>query len=106
MPKDARDRFTVPLAFVGVDETKIEFANIFGVQINDDTLTLVVGQMTPPLLVGSPEEKREAARAIPFAPIRVLARFGITRGKAADLAKLIQDQLARAEAGAGDSDAN
>jgi hypothetical protein len=84
---------SIPVAFVGVDDTTIQFANQFAVQFEREEIILVVAQFAPPILTGEPDAVMEAARRVPLVPIRVLARYGMPVQRARELATVLQRQL-------------
>src|SRR5215210_6976265 len=87
----------LPVAYVGVDDVPIQFANQFVVQIEEEEILLVVGQMSPPVLIGTPAQQAEQAKGVPFVPIQVVARYGMTVHRARQLAELLSRQIKRFE---------
>lgn len=85
----------IPVAWVGMDEAPILVANQFMLQSQPYEFLLTVGQMSPPALLGSPDEKAEQARQIDYVPIRVLARLGLSPTRVRELIAILQDQLER-----------
>lgn len=84
----------VPLTYVGFDETPITFANAFLVQHDADEFLLTVAQLAPPPITAATEEEaRVQLGAIPFVPVRVLARFGMTRRRLVELIAALQQNL-------------
>lgn len=90
---DAHDGIEVPLVFVGLEDTSILFANHFAVQHQQDEFLLIVGQIAPPILIGDPEERRAQAQAVSYVPIKVVARFGLTRTRIQELIQVLQSNL-------------
>ena len=80
----------VPLVIIGAEDTPIYFANQFVVQHEQKEFIITFGQCSPPLLLGSPEEKRDAAKRIPYVPIKVVARVGLTPERMEELIKVLQ----------------
>jgi hypothetical protein len=94
MPDEPEDQvIQVPVVWVGVDEAPILLANQFLGQFQRDEFILTVGQIAPPALMGTPEERLEEARTISFIPIKVLARFGLTRARVEDLIRVLQETI-------------
>lgn len=85
----------IPTVFVGADDVTIEFANQFVIQHQEEEFILTLGQMAPPLLLGSDEEKLEQAKNLSFVPIKVIGRFGFTRDRLEALIEVLQTNLAR-----------
>lgn len=85
----------VPFTYVGFDEAPIAFANAFLVQHDADEFLLTVAQVAPPPIVAtSEEEARTQIGAIPFVPVKVLARYGLTRRRMVELIDALQQNLA------------
>lgn len=89
------DSIQLPIVYASVDDEPMLFANQFVLQVNQDEFILVVGQLQPPLVLGTPEEQREQASRLTHVPVRVIARVGMTRQRVAELAQLLTDQLRR-----------
>ena len=93
------------IVWEGVDRVPVLAANQFllqSVSEGEDPLAgvvLTVGYLAPPVLLGTPEEQREAASALDHVNVNPVARFSLSATKAAELAKVIQDFLQRMEAG-------
>ncbi len=68
-------------------------------QITGSEVVLTIGYLAPPLLLGTPEEQREAAAALDHLTVSPVARFSIPIGKAAELAQVVQGFLQHVEAG-------
>jgi hypothetical protein len=88
----------VPLAWVGPDEVPVVLANQFISQFHHDGFVLTVGQVTPPIILGSDEQQRDQLEALTFVPVRPLARFALTEQRVRELIKLLTDNLAMYEA--------
>lgn len=84
----------IPIAYVGFDDQPIQLANSFLVQVNQDEVILSVGQLAPPILLGTPDEVREQAEGVAFVPNKIVARFGMTVTRARELADLLISQVA------------
>lgn len=81
---------SVPLVYVGIDETPIEFMNQFVVQVQGEEFILTLGSVAPPLIIANtPEERRRQAEAVRFAPVRVLGRYGMTRQRLGELVEVL-----------------
>lgn len=79
--------------WVGVDETPVEFANQFLIQSEAEEIILSFGVLTPPVILGTPEDKTEQARAMRFVQTRTLARFGTTVHRLREIVRLYADFL-------------
>ena len=84
---------TLPVVYVGAEDEPILFANQFVIQHEKNEFVLTVGQLQPPILLGSPEERKEQAKKLTYVPIKVVARFGLTRQRLAELIEALQSNL-------------
>jgi len=84
--KPAEDGVVVPLVYVGLDETPIEFLNQFVLQVQGDEIILTLGAVAPPLILAdTAEERKRQAEAIKFVQVRVLGRYAMTRQRLREL---------------------
>ena len=88
-----QDAITLPVTYLGLEDVPILFANQFVIQHEKNEFVLTVGQLQPPILLGSPEERKEQAKKLTYVPIRVVARFGLTRQRLAELIEALQSNL-------------
>lgn len=84
----------IPVVWVGGDETPILLVNQFIGQFQNDEMLLTFGQFAPPALIGTEEERKEQALELSFLPVKVLARFALTRSRLEELVRVLQDTLA------------
>lgn len=59
-------------------DVPLSFANQFVLQNNEHEVYLTIGQLAPPLLVGTPEELRAQAEDLQFVPAHCIARLIMT----------------------------
>jgi hypothetical protein len=88
------ENLTVPLVWVGAEELPAQFVNQMVVQhpgANEFVLTF--GLLSPPLLLGTPEQQLEQARSIPYVPVTPVARVGLTRERLLELINALQRNL-------------
>lgn len=85
----------LPIVYTSLDDQPVLFANQFAIQFNQDEFILTVGQLQPPLLLGTPDQQHQQAARLTHVPIRVLARVGMTRARIDELAKLLAEHLRR-----------
>jgi hypothetical protein len=83
----------VQAAWTGVDELPVLFVNHFIVQVDEDGFYLTVGQLAPPPLIGTLEERRAQALQIGALTIKPLARYSMPRARAEALAGLLASIL-------------
>ncbi len=89
------DELKLPLAWVGLDELPIVYANHFVIQFEaDGSFVLSIGQATaPPILGETPEEIQRQAEQIEFVPVRPLARVSLTEAKLKELVAVLEANL-------------
>ncbi len=85
----------VPLTWIGAEDLPVSFANMFvgQVQPEENVFYLTIGQMVPPVLVGTPQEKAEQLKQIAYIPVKPIARLALTRPRLQELAALLQLNL-------------
>ena len=88
-----QDAITLPVTYLGLEDVPILFANQFVIQHEKNEFILTVGQLQPPILLGAPEERKEQAKKLAYVPIKVVARFGLTRQRLAELIEALQSNL-------------
>ena len=88
-----QDVISLPITYLGLEDMPILFANQFVIQHEKNEFVLTVGQLQPPILLGTPEERKEQAKKLTYVPIRVVARFGLTRQRLAELIEVLQSNL-------------
>ncbi len=88
----------IPVVYIGVEDVPILFANSFVVQHQQNEFIITVGQIQPPLLLGSPEEVREQAKRTAYVPVKVVARLALTRGRLLELLEVLTENLRRYDA--------
>lgn len=76
----------VLVAWIGAEDLPVLFVNQFVGQVHEDTFFLTAGQMIPPALVGTPEERAEQLEQIAYVPVKPVARLALTR---ADIQQLV-----------------
>ncbi len=81
----------LPLFFVGAEDTPILFSNLMVVQHQHNEFLVTFGQFSPPLVLGTPEEQMEQAKSMPYVPVRVVARIGMTPQRMAELIAVLQE---------------
>jgi hypothetical protein len=91
----------VPLAWVGLDDAEIVFANQILVQMgppnNEAEFIVTFGQLHPPVLLGTPAENRARLESTPYVPVKVLAKLAIPAPRLREFADAIEKVLATFE---------
>jgi flagellar motor switch/type III secretory pathway protein FliN len=97
MPEETEESeaggLAIPVLFIGVEDVPILFVNQFVISFQQEEFILSAGQLAPPILIGSEEEKREQAKQLSYVPIKVVARLGMTAARLSELVSLLQNQL-------------
>lgn len=94
MAEGEDEQIQVPVVWVGVEDVPSLAANQFVIQHSGkDEFILTVGQLAPPLLLGTDEQRREQARLLTFAAIKPVGRFGFTRERLQQLIAILTENL-------------
>ena len=88
----------VPLVYIGIEDVPMQYANQFIIQFQQDEFILTVAQLAPPVVLGSDEERQEQVSQITHVPVKVAARFALTRARMAELVQLLQGAIERYDA--------
>jgi hypothetical protein len=97
-PGNEEESVEIPLVIIGAEDAPIYFANHFVVQHEQKEFIITFGQYSPPLFLGAPEERQEAAKRIPYLPIKVVARVGLTPERMVELIEVLQSNLRKYQA--------
>ena len=81
----------LPAIVTGADEVPILFSNVMVVQHQQEEFIISFCQASPPLTLGSPDEQLEQMRSMPYLPIKVVARIGMTPQRMTELIKILQE---------------
>jgi hypothetical protein len=88
------DGITVPVVWVVGDDLPVRFANHFlGQVVAHDEAVLSFGQLVPPPLLGSPDDRREQAEGLSFIPVHAIARLAMNRQRLEELRRVIEETL-------------
>jgi hypothetical protein len=91
----------IPVVWLGPEDVPIMLANAFISQFDPqtfDSLTLTVGQMTPPAIQGlTDEDRRQQIEQIAYVPIKPVVRLGLTPARALELIATLQSNLDQLE---------
>jgi hypothetical protein len=88
----------VPVVWIGVEENPVLYVNQFIGQVGrGEEFFLNIGQLTPPPLIGTPEQQQEQAKQIGYVPVKPVARLGLTRLGVEELIGVLQQTLANYE---------
>lgn len=95
----------IPLAWIGAEDLPLLLTNQFVVQVHEGTFFLTIGQMVPPALIGTPDERVEQLRQIAYVPVKPVARLALTPTDVRRLASALNanlDQLEQTQQEEGD----
>lgn len=84
------ERVEVPLFVIGAEDVPIMFSNLMVVQHEQREFIINFGQYAPPLTLGPPERRLEQVKAMPYAPVKIVARIGLTPERMAELIDALQ----------------
>lgn len=100
MPKETQDqpeRVRVKLTWVGLEAEPVQASNHFISQFDDSLFYLSFGLATPPVLLGSPDERKRQAEQLEVVPIETVARLALTPQAMGQLIGVLQTNLKAAE---------
>jgi hypothetical protein len=83
----------LPLVWVDVEEAETRAANQLIVQHHEGEFILTFGHLTPPLLMGTPEENAAQAKTIPYVAVKVVAKMSSTPAKVGEFIEAMQKVL-------------
>jgi hypothetical protein len=97
MADEPAEAFALPVVWVDNEEKPVVLANQFLLQaVTAEEFVMSIGQVSPPAVIGSPDDQRKQLEQIPFAPVRTVARISFTRQRLDELAELLQRARGRA----------
>jgi hypothetical protein len=99
MADDDVQQVQVPVVWTGAEEVPILFANAFIAQVDVDlgAHILTVGQLSPPALVGTPDEIAEQVEELEFVTVKIIARIAFTSEKMPELISVLQANVDQRE---------
>lgn len=83
----------VPLVWIDLDDAEIHFVNQIIVQPDRNEFILTFGHVSPPLLLGTAEENAARAKTIPYVPVKVVAKMGMTVQRMREFTEVMQRVL-------------
>lgn len=97
MVEDSGEAFVqVPVVWVGIEDTPVYAANQAIIQHSGaNEFLLTFGQLTPPIALGTEEQRLEQLKMTSFVPIRPVARVGFNRQRLQELITVLQQNLKR-----------
>ena len=89
---------SLPLVWVGAEELPIWFANQFMGQIDDQGEAIITfGQVSPPALLGAPEEQKEQVRLITHVAVKPIAKLAMSTQRLQEFVNVLQVTIANQE---------
>jgi len=89
----AEEQISIPAAWIGLEDTPILLANQFMSQFAQHEFIVAFGQASPPILLGTQEQRTQQLKQINFIPIKTIARLGFTRTRLQELVTVLQQNL-------------
>lgn len=83
----------LPLVYSGAPDEPIPAANHFNATFTGQEFFLILGQVSPPPLIGTPEEQREQVRKIPNVSVRILGQYALSPERMVELRNLLTQQI-------------
>jgi len=89
--EDPRTGVNVPVLWDGIEDVPLAFANqVLGQVGPQGEVILTFGQVTPPILVGKPEQQAAQAEEIPFVAVKTVARLALTKASLDDFIRVLR----------------
>ena len=60
---------------------------------NEDSSFLTIGQLSPPIILGTPEQRQQQVERLGYVPIKVLGKFGMTPAGLQALTRILNENL-------------
>jgi len=83
----------LPILYIGAEDVPVLLGNNFVIQHVGNEFILTVGQMTPPITLGDPDQQVEQLKKLSYVSVRVVARIGFTRQRMVELIQILQENL-------------
>ncbi len=84
----------LPVVWVGLEEVPVRATNQLLAQVGGkDELLLVFGHVSPPVVLGTPEQQKAQLERIQFVPVNPIARVSMTRERLGQWVNVLQEQI-------------
>jgi hypothetical protein len=83
----------IPVIWVGAEDAPVTASNQFVSSFEPEQFVLTFGNATPPIIVGTDEQKQEQLKRLGYVPIRTLARFSLTPHRLEELIAILAENL-------------
>jgi hypothetical protein len=88
------DQVSLPLAWIGVEDVPVLASNQMLIQFSaKDEFLLTFGHVGPPIVLGTQEQQREQLKTLTYAPVKPVARLGLTRQRVEEVIKVLTESL-------------
>ena len=84
----------LPLVWVDIEDAETLAVNQLIVQHHEGEFILTFGHLTPPALIGTPEENAAQAKNIPYVAVKVVTKIAATPSKAEEFVQAMQTVIA------------
>lgn len=92
MSEETRREIQIPVLWSGAEDVPLVLVNqVLGQVGQQGEVILTFGQITPPLLMGTPEQQAEQVSEIPFVSVKPVARLALTKAGLDDLVRVLQE---------------
>lgn len=86
-------KIALPVTWPGLEDLPLIYANQFVVSHGAGEIFVYIGSITPPLILGTPEEQFNQLQAITEVPAKPVARLALSLDRLRELVNLLQDHL-------------
>ena len=93
MADETPEGIALPLVWIDLEDADTRAVNQLIVQHHKDEFILTFGHVTPPMLIGTPEENVAQAKMIPYVAVKVVAQMATTPAKVEAFVKAMQTVL-------------
>jgi hypothetical protein len=93
MTDETPEVIKLPLVWVDLEDADTRTVNQLLVQYHEGEFILTFGHVTPPLLLGTPEENAAQAKDIPYVAVKVVSKLAATPRKAQEFIEAMQKVL-------------
>lgn len=92
-----KEQVAIPVLWEGLDSAEIKFVNQMIAQLgppgHEGEFLLTLGQLHPPVLMGSPDENKDKLESLPFVSVGVVAKVAIPVERVRQLRDLLTNML-------------
>lgn len=94
----SEDSREIPLTWIGIEDVPILTINqMVGQALTRQEYIVTLGQVAPPVLLGTEEQRRQQMEMLTFAAVKPVARIGLTRRRVEELIRILTEILDNAD---------